>query len=61
MTRYQIRIIRQDGQRLTIDARLMGDHAAIRRAKTFAMSGDLVEIWRDKTCVYETAAGTSAG
>ena len=53
MTSYEIRIVRTDGQTIVIQANLMGDHAARRRAKTLAMPGDFVEVWRGMTCIYE--------
>lgn len=56
MTSYEIRISRRDGQLLVIESRLMGDHAAVRRAQTLAATGDLVEVWRGMTCIYETAS-----
>ena len=55
MTDYEIRILRQDGQQLVIEVRLMGDHAAIRRARTLATDSDRLEVWRGMTCVYSTA------
>jgi len=74
VTDYNIRIKRKDGQTLLIQSRFMGDHAAVRRAQTLAMPGDLievwrgtvcvydpVEVWRGTVCVYESAAGTSVG
>lgn len=57
MTSYEIRISRRDGQILVIESRLIGDHAAIRRAQTLAAVGELVEVWRGMVCIYETAAG----
>jgi hypothetical protein len=54
---YEIHITRKDGQTLVIESRLMGDHAAVRRAQTLAMPGDLVEVWRGTVCVFESAAG----
>jgi hypothetical protein len=57
VTAYEIRILRRDGQSLVIKSRFMGDHAAIRRAQTLAMAGDLVGVWRGTICVYETEAG----
>ena len=59
MTNYEIRILRNDGQILVIEIRLMGDHAARRRAQTLAMKGDSVEVWRGMTCIYETNAGVT--
>jgi hypothetical protein len=54
---YEIRITRRDGQVLVIESRLMGDHAAVRRARTLVIPGDLVEVWRGTVCVFESAAG----
>lgn len=55
MTTYEIRIVRKDGQTLLVECRLIGDHAAIRRAQTLATEDDLVEVWRGAVCIYETA------
>ena len=55
MNQYEIRILRQDGHQLVVEVRLMGDHAAIRRARTLAIDTDRVEVWRGMTCVYSTA------
>jgi len=52
--RLRIRILKEDGQQLVIEVRLMGDHAAIRRATTLATDTDRVEVWRGMTCVYST-------
>ena len=55
MTRYEIRIVRKsDTAQLLLDANLMGDHAAVRRAQLLARDGDLVEVWRGMTCIYST-------
>ncbi len=59
VTRYEIRIVRQDGQVLVIECRLLGDHAAIRRARTLAIAGDQVEVWRGMVCIFETTADAS--
>lgn len=53
MTDYEIRILKEDGQQLVVEVRLMGDHAAIRRARTLATT-DKLEVWRGMTCVYST-------
>jgi len=55
MNDYEIRILKEGGQQLVIEVRLMGDHAAIRRARTLAIDTDRVEVWRGMTCVYSTA------
>jgi hypothetical protein len=55
MHEYQIRILRSAGQPLVVSTRLMGDHAAIRKAQSLAMSGDQLEVWRGMVCVYSTA------
>ena len=55
MCDYEIRIVRSDGRQLVIETRLMGDHAAVRRAKTMALDADQVEVWRGMVCVYSTA------
>jgi hypothetical protein len=54
MNDYEIRILQEDGQQLVIEVRLMGDHAAVRRATTLATDTDRVEVWRGMTCVYST-------
>ena len=54
MNDYEIRILKEDGQQLVIEVRLMGDHAAVRRANTLATDTDRVEVWRGMTCVYST-------
>ena len=54
MDHYEIRILKENGQQLVIEVRLMGDHAAIRRARTLATDSDRVEVWRGMTCVYST-------
>lgn len=54
MNDYEIRILKDDGQQLVIEVRLMGDHAAIRRARTLATDTDRLEVWRGMTCVYST-------
>jgi hypothetical protein len=37
----------------------MGDHAAIRRAKTLAMAGDQVEVLRGLVCIFETESAAA--
>jgi hypothetical protein len=54
MDHYEIRILKENGQQLVIEVRLMGDHAAIRRARTLATDTDRLEVWRGMTCVYST-------
>ena len=54
MSHYEIRILKENGQQLVIEVRLMGDHAAIRRARTLATDTDRVEVWRGMVCVYST-------
>jgi hypothetical protein len=55
MTSYEIRILRKsDNAQLLVSAKLMGDHAAVRRARLLAVDGDLVEVWRGMTCIYST-------
>lgn len=54
MTAYEIRILRGDRAHLVVTAKLMGDHAAVRRARMLAAASDLVEVWRGMTCVYST-------
>ena len=54
MFTYEILILRKDGQRLVIEARLVGDHAAVRRAQTLATDEDRIEVWRGQNCVYST-------
>ena len=52
---YEIRIVRHsDNVQLVVSANLVGDHAAVRRAKMLTGDGDLVEVWRGMTCVYST-------
>ena len=52
---YEIRIVRKsDSAQLIVNAKLMGDHAAVRRAQMLAGGGDMVEVWRSMTCVYST-------
>ena len=52
---YEIRIVRAvDRSQLVITAKLLGDHAAVRRAKMLAGATDLLEVWRGMTCVYST-------
>ena len=33
---------------------LMGDHAAIRRAQNLVGEGEVIEVWRGVTCVFDT-------
>lgn len=55
MTDYEIRIVRfADQKQLVVTATVMGDHAAIRRAKMLAGAGDMVEVWRGMRCVFST-------
>lgn len=54
MNDYEIRILKESGQQLVIEVRLMGDHAAVRRARTLATDTDRLEVWRGMTCVYST-------
>ena len=55
MTSYEIRIVRKDdNSQLLISASLMGDHAAVRRARLLAGDGDFVEVWRGMKCIYAT-------
>lgn len=53
MTHYEIRILRpEDTSKIAVTAQLLGDYAAIRRARMLALSSDQVEVWRDGVCVY---------
>jgi len=55
MHEYEIRIVRNcDRTQIVITAKLLGDHAAVRRAHMLAGADDLVEVWRGMTCVYST-------
>jgi hypothetical protein len=55
MNTYEIRIVRQSDQaQLVVTVSVMGDHAAIRRARTLAGEGDLLEVWRGMRCVFST-------
>jgi len=54
MTPYEIRIIRWGQQALIQTASLMGDHAAIRRARNLAGEGNFVEVWRGPARIYST-------
>ena len=55
MTNYQIRIMRKgDNNEFLFSTRLMGDHAAVRRAQLLVGEGDVVEVWRGMTCIYST-------
>jgi hypothetical protein len=55
MNEYEIRIVRaSDNSQLVITAKLLGDHAAVRRAKMLAGECDAVEVWRGMACVYST-------
>jgi hypothetical protein len=53
MNDYEIRIVRaSDNSQLVITAKLLGDHAAVRRAQMLAGDSDAVEVWRGMNCVY---------
>jgi DNA-binding transcriptional regulator/RsmH inhibitor MraZ len=55
MNDYEIRIVSQiDNAQLVVSAKLLSNHAAIRRAKILAGEGDMVEVWRGMRCVYST-------
>lgn len=55
MNDYEIRIVRiDDKSQIVVTAKLMGDHAAVRRAQMLAGVADLVEVWRGMRCVYST-------
>ena len=55
MTPYEIRIVRGiDRSPIVVNAKLMSDHAAVRRARMLAAEGDLVEVWRGLVCIYST-------
>ena len=55
---YEIRIVRAtDRSQLVISAKLLGDHAAVRRAQMLVGETDLLEVWRGMTCVYSTVPG----
>ena len=55
MTSYEIRIMRKgDNAQLHVSANLMGDYAAVRRARLLAGDGDFVKVWRGMTCIYST-------
>lgn len=55
MDHYEIRIVRKaDNTQMVVSAKLMGDHAAIRRAQFLAGENDRVEVRRGMTCIYST-------
>jgi hypothetical protein len=61
MTDYEIRIVRKgEKSPMVLSAKLLGDHAAVRRAHMLAGNGDLVEVWRRMTCVYSTVSEAAA-
>ena len=50
---YEIRILRQEqAAPVVLACTQASDHAAIRRARSLARDGDLVEVWRGLDCVY---------
>lgn len=61
MTDYEIRILRsEDRSEVNITARVMGDYAAVRRARMLAGLFDRVEVWREDVCVYARDCGLAA-
>ena len=57
MHSYEIRIVRRDdGAPIVVTAKLLGDHAAVRRAQMLAGPADPVEVWRGSTCIYSTTS-----
>lgn len=57
MNKYEIRIVRrEDRSKIAVIASLLGDYAAVRRARMLAGQCDQVEVWRDGACVYASNA-----
>ena len=53
MDAYEIRILRgEKAAPVILACTQASDHAAIRRARSLARDGDLVEVWRGLDCVY---------
>lgn len=52
MQPFKILVSSQAGANITLDAVLMTDFAAIRRAKAMASTGDTVEVWRGPECIF---------
>ena len=55
MRTYEIRITRNGAGAFVYGASHSGDYAAIRRAKSLAEDGDIVEVWCGLKCIFTEA------
>jgi hypothetical protein len=55
MKTYEIRIIRKGAGAFIYATSHASDYAAIRRAKSLAEEGDIVEVWNGLNCVFTEA------
>ena len=51
---YEIRLVKPGAEPRIHKTALMGDHAAIRRAQNLVGEGEVIEVWRGVTCVFDT-------
>jgi hypothetical protein len=52
MQDFQIRILKKSGIPQVYNAALASANAAIRRARSLAEVGDLIEVWQGLQCVF---------
>lgn len=52
MNEYQIRILARDGECTTYSCHCTSAFAAVRRARSIASAGDIVEVWSGMECVF---------
>jgi hypothetical protein len=52
MQDFQIRILKKSGIPQVYNAALASAFAAIRRARSLAEGGDIIEVWQGLQCVF---------
>lgn len=52
MLAFEIRILKKSGIPLVYNAVLTSAFAAIRRARSLAEVGDIIEVWQGLQCVF---------
>lgn len=52
MQDYEIRIVKKNGIPQVYNAALVSAFAAIRRARSLAEVGDIIEVWQGLQCIF---------